>query len=290
MGYFVQYACMSFTMKALAAAALGLNWSNSMVMLYEVMLWLCYGYVMSIMTASSARREAVLWLPCQLGENKCVCSSDGFSSILPASLFKPCLSFVQQTVCRVRYNKTIDITNRISNTLLSIDIIFDIILFHTEAHHFYCVECVCEHVCGGFHFLRVFIPSLNLQLYFSHWFLLCPMLSFHLLLCSLSFHLLRKTSIIFHCSISLRYNTSVLLILPTQAFGSSQSSDLWLTSFPLSVRIIQSSIPTSYLPQLVQPSGFLISTAHLDRPFPQLLNLKTISIIHLALHFSLNSD
>ena len=115
--------------ETLAAAALGLNWSNSMVMLYEVMLWLCYGYVMSIMTASSARREAVLWLPCQLGENKCVCSSDGFSSILPASLFKPCLSFVQQTVCRVRYNKTIDITNRISNTLLSIDIIFDIILF-----------------------------------------------------------------------------------------------------------------------------------------------------------------
>ena len=195
-----------------------------------------------------------------------------------------------EATCSWLYNKTIDITNRISNTLLSIDIIFDIILFHTEAHHFYCVECVCEHVCGGFHFLRVFIPSLNLQLYFSHWFLLCPMLSFHLLLCSLSFHLLRKTSIIFHCSISLRYNTSVLLILPTQAFGSSQSSDLWLTSFPLSVRIIQSSIPTSYLPQLVQPSGFLISTAHLDRPFPQLLNLKTISIIHLALHFSLNSD
>ena len=91
MGYFVQSTCMSFTMKALAAAALGLNWSNSMVMLYEVTLWLCYGYVMSIMTAASARREAVLWLPCQLGENKCVCSSDGFSSILPASLLKPCL-------------------------------------------------------------------------------------------------------------------------------------------------------------------------------------------------------
>ena len=154
--------------------------------------------------------------------------------------------FVQQTVCRVRYNKTIDITNRISNTLLSIDIIFDIILFHTEAHHFYCVECVCEHVCGRK--ILIFIPSLNLQLYFSHWFLLFPMLSFHLLLCSLSFHLLQKTSIIFHCSISLRYNTSVLLFLLTQAFGSSQSSDLWLTSFPLSVGIILSSIPTSYLP------------------------------------------
>ena len=97
----------------------GLNWSNSMVMLYEVMLWLCYGYVMSIMTASSARREAVLWLPCQLGENKCVCSSDGFSSILPASLFKPCLSFVQQTVCRVRCSKTSVLMNRmISGTAI----------------------------------------------------------------------------------------------------------------------------------------------------------------------------
>ena len=34
---------MSFTMKALAAAALRLQWSNFMVRLYEVMLWLCYG-------------------------------------------------------------------------------------------------------------------------------------------------------------------------------------------------------------------------------------------------------
>ena len=36
----------SFTMKALAAAALGLHWSSNMVMLYEVMLWLHYGLVM----------------------------------------------------------------------------------------------------------------------------------------------------------------------------------------------------------------------------------------------------
>ena len=34
-------------------------------------LWLCYGYVMAAaMAALSARREVVLWLPCQLGENK----------------------------------------------------------------------------------------------------------------------------------------------------------------------------------------------------------------------------
>ena len=37
---FVQYACKSSTMKALAAMALGLHWSGIMVMLYEVMLWL----------------------------------------------------------------------------------------------------------------------------------------------------------------------------------------------------------------------------------------------------------
>ena len=49
---------MSFTMKALAAAALGLHWSGLMIMLYEVMLWLCYGYVMSTaMAAASTRRE-----------------------------------------------------------------------------------------------------------------------------------------------------------------------------------------------------------------------------------------
>ena len=44
--YFVQYPCTSFTMKALAATSLGLHWGNIMVMLYEVMLWLCYSYVM----------------------------------------------------------------------------------------------------------------------------------------------------------------------------------------------------------------------------------------------------
>ena len=44
------------------------------------------GYVMAAaMAAASARREAVLWLPCQPGENKCVCSSYGFLSLLPVS-------------------------------------------------------------------------------------------------------------------------------------------------------------------------------------------------------------
>ena len=39
MGYFVQYTCMSFNLKALAAAILQLCWSNIMALLCEVMLW-----------------------------------------------------------------------------------------------------------------------------------------------------------------------------------------------------------------------------------------------------------
>ena len=42
--------------------------------------------VMAVPTAAaSARREAVLWLPCQPGENKYVCCSYSTSSLLPAS-------------------------------------------------------------------------------------------------------------------------------------------------------------------------------------------------------------
>ena len=38
-----------------------------------------YNYVMAVATAAaSASREAMLWLLCQSGENKCVCSSYGF--------------------------------------------------------------------------------------------------------------------------------------------------------------------------------------------------------------------
>jgi len=62
----VWYACMNFTMKALAAASLGLQWSSIMITLYEVMLWLCcgccYGCCISkegdhVMAAMPARRE-----------------------------------------------------------------------------------------------------------------------------------------------------------------------------------------------------------------------------------------
>ena len=55
------HGCISFTMKALAAAALGQHWRGIMVMLYEVMFWLHYGYIMAVATAAaSARREAML--------------------------------------------------------------------------------------------------------------------------------------------------------------------------------------------------------------------------------------
>ena len=51
---------MSFVMKALAPATLGLHWSNIMVMLYEVLLCLCHGYIM-----------VMSWLLCQPGERLC---------------------------------------------------------------------------------------------------------------------------------------------------------------------------------------------------------------------------
>ena len=45
-----------------------------------------FGYVTAAaMAAASARREAVLWLPCHPGENKCVCSSYGSLSLFPVS-------------------------------------------------------------------------------------------------------------------------------------------------------------------------------------------------------------
>lgn len=57
-----------------------------MAMLCEVMQWLHYGYVMIAATATaSARKEAVLWLPCQPRVNKCLCISYGSLLCLPAS-------------------------------------------------------------------------------------------------------------------------------------------------------------------------------------------------------------
>ena len=60
----VWYTLISFTKKTLAPAALGLHWSNIMVMLYEVMFWLCSGCLM-----------VMLWLLLQLlhqrGDRQC---------------------------------------------------------------------------------------------------------------------------------------------------------------------------------------------------------------------------
>ena len=57
-GYFVRFPCMSFTMKALAAAAPGLQCLDIMVLLHEGMLWLHYGCVMAAaIVAVPARRE-----------------------------------------------------------------------------------------------------------------------------------------------------------------------------------------------------------------------------------------
>ena len=106
----VQYPCMNVTMKAQPAAALGLHWSDPMTVMAP--LWLCYGYAVA---AASARREAMLRLPGQPGEKKSVCSPYGSSRLLPAFLLTPCLPWVQQTVCTVRYRKTIGIMNRIHN-------------------------------------------------------------------------------------------------------------------------------------------------------------------------------
>ena len=58
MSCFVLNAYRSVTTKTLAAATLGLHCSNSMIMLYKVMLWLYYAYVVAAAIAAvSARRE-----------------------------------------------------------------------------------------------------------------------------------------------------------------------------------------------------------------------------------------
>ena len=78
-----------------------LEWHHDCVIWGSVMapLWLYYGFVVAAAAAAlSVRREVVLWLPCQLGENKHVCISYGPSCLLPASYLKPCLPWVQWTV------------------------------------------------------------------------------------------------------------------------------------------------------------------------------------------------
>lgn len=62
---------MSISMKTLAASALGQHWSNIMVMIGEVRLWQCLGYVM-----------VMLWLLCQPGErvlDGCCANQEGIN-------------------------------------------------------------------------------------------------------------------------------------------------------------------------------------------------------------------
>lgn len=45
--------------------------------------------------------DGLLRLLCQARENKCVCSSDGSSSLVPASQVESCLTWVQRTLWTV---------------------------------------------------------------------------------------------------------------------------------------------------------------------------------------------
>ena len=62
------------TVKALAAAAFGSHWSD-MIMLYEVMLWLCYGFIMTLagrnclrcVLGSQSACPVLRLSPCNLG-------------------------------------------------------------------------------------------------------------------------------------------------------------------------------------------------------------------------------
>ena len=101
-GSFVWYACYELHHESPGCCCIRATLAGPMVMLYEILLWLRSGYVMaaamaaSPLPASSARREAVLRLPCQPGGNKRVCSAYCSLSLCPASDFPHCLPWVQQ--------------------------------------------------------------------------------------------------------------------------------------------------------------------------------------------------
>ena len=81
-----------------------LEWYHDYVIWGYVMaiLLLHYGYVVATaMAAASARREAVLQLPCQPGECKQVCSSYSSLSLLLGFWLMPCLPWFQRTVWTV---------------------------------------------------------------------------------------------------------------------------------------------------------------------------------------------
>ena len=115
-GNFVQYTYMSFTMKALVVAQLWLHWSSLMVMLYEVLLCLCHGYI-----------RVMSWLLSQPGERLCYgCHASqeriNMSAVptAPRVFFQPLSSCLDYSGFRNSEdsvnNETTGLTNRISNT------------------------------------------------------------------------------------------------------------------------------------------------------------------------------
>lgn len=117
-GDFVPYAYMSFTMKALAAAALGLHWSEIMVTLHEVMLWQPYGYIMVMLRLQ-------LQLPCQPGERlSCGCCASQ-KRITVSAVSMALRGFFQPLSLRLAYprcsewgnSKKTGVTNRNSDIL-----------------------------------------------------------------------------------------------------------------------------------------------------------------------------
>ena len=80
-----------------------------------VPLWLCYGHVMTAaLAALSARGEAVLQLPCQPGENKCV---SHFLWLLHSSSILLAHILLTPDSENSVDNETIGIVSRISDTI-----------------------------------------------------------------------------------------------------------------------------------------------------------------------------
>ena len=93
----VQYTCMNFTRKDLAAAALGLHWSTIVIMLYEAMLWLCYGCIMVMLWL-------LLLLVQQPGQRLCYgCRANQERRSISAVLTAPHIFFQPLSLC-LAYN------------------------------------------------------------------------------------------------------------------------------------------------------------------------------------------
>ena len=75
------------TMKALAAAAFGSQWSDNMIMLYEVILWVCYALIMVMLWL-------LPWLLHQPGDRLCFgCCASQERINLSVAPIAPCIFF-----------------------------------------------------------------------------------------------------------------------------------------------------------------------------------------------------